>query len=95
MDNSNLPAWLESSTGQGLSLRVKSFLIGILPTVLVLSNLIGHPIIQADANAWVEITVNVIEAGIALIAVVYHAVGWIRARYYKKNQLGKFSPSRQ
>jgi hypothetical protein len=89
---STLPNWLLSSTGEGISLRVKSFLVGILPTVLVIATLLGHPVGQEDANAWVSIIVNVLEAAIALIAICFHAIGWIRARYYKKHDMGKFAP---
>ena len=91
MNETNLPNWLVSSTGEGLSLRVKSFLVGVLPTVLVVSKLIGHPILETDANTTIDLTVTLIEAGVAFLAAIYHAVGWVRARFYKKNNLGKFA----
>ena len=87
---SNLPLWLLSSTGTGLSLRVKSFLIGILPTALVVSKLIGYPILETDATAFVDIAVTVIESVVAIIAGFYQFAGWKRATFYKKNLLGKF-----
>jgi len=88
---SNLPTWLQSSTGEGLPLRVKSFLVGVLPAVLAISHLTGNPILEVDANMWVESLVVIVESAVALIAAVYHFAGWVRARYYKENNLGKFS----
>ena len=87
--------FLQSSDGSGsLSLRVKTFLIGIVPLILVVSRLAGHSLTGSDVNAGIDIVATIIEAGIALIAAVYHGIGWIRANFNKKNQLGKFMPTR-
>ncbi len=90
MENSNLPNWLVSSTGEGLAMRAKAFLVGILPTVLLLSRLFGYTLEAQDANALIDAVVVLIEGGFMLVTTVYFIQGWIRANHFKRNKLGKF-----
>ena len=86
-----LPSWLTSSTGEGLSKRWESIFSGIVPIILVLSPLFGWGVVEADLS---ELNGQIV-AGIAGIVAVWKSIsfvqGWIRAKFYKKNGLGKFS----
>lgn len=91
MEKSNLPNFLLSSTGEGLALRVKAFLVGILPAVLIIARLRGYTIAEQDASAVVDSIVTLIEGGITVISAVYMIIGFVRANHYKRNNLGKFA----
>jgi hypothetical protein len=81
---------IQSSTGDMISLRVKSFLLAILP--------------MAVAFGWIEkeqgeIGINLVGQFIlamqALIAVALHIEGWARRNYNKANNLGAFKKEKE
>ena len=91
MENSNLPKWLVSSTGEGLAMRAKAFLVGILPTVLIVSRLFGYTLEAQDANAIIDAVTLLLEGGVMVISAIYFVQGWVRANHFKRNKLGKFA----
>lgn len=84
-----------SSTGVGLSTRVKSFLTGILGAVVLVLNLIGHPLSPEEANSGVDLIVSIVAGFEMAVSAGFHAYGWLRRNFYKQQSLGKFAPSAQ
>lgn len=59
--------WFISSTGEGLSLTIKSGIVSIIPMIITVLNMIGVQATQSDlVNA-----VNEISAGVAAIMFLY------------------------
>lgn len=89
-ENQQIPWWV-SSTGEGLSVRVKSFLVGALPAVVVIAPLFGFNITEAAGNDLIASVVGTLSAVGTITAGLWHIYGWIRAFVFKKQGLGKFA----
>ena len=86
-----LPNFLLSSTGEGLAKRWEAIFSGVVPVVLLLSPLFGWGVAETDLN---ELNGQIL-AGIAGLVAAWKSIsfiqGWVRARFYKKEGLGKFA----
>ena len=89
MEEQKIP-WYVSSTGDGISLRVKSFLIGILPAILLVLKLSGYEISNEEAGSFINIIALVVSAFVTILASIYHMKGWARRNFYKTTNQGKF-----
>lgn len=90
----SLPNFLQSSDGSGdLSLRVKSFLVGLVPLAVFVSAALGHPLTTESLNGLVNDIVNIASALTLIGAAVAHVVAWKDANFRKQAGLGKFAPS--
>jgi hypothetical protein len=72
--------WLTSSEGQGLSLRVKSFVALIVP----LLSAFGIQIVSEEVDKFID-------ASFVLVFGIVHFYGWVRARRNKVMGTGKFA----
>ena len=90
MNTENTPKWLQwmiSSTGSGISLRIKSFLGG----ALAIATLNQFGIDSAGLSEGIDMLFTVIgSAGLALSGF-YQLIGWIRNKSYKRARAGKFA----
>jgi hypothetical protein len=83
--------FLLSSQGDGMSLRVKSFLIGLAPVIVLISNLMGSPIVQEDIDILIFQIVNVVSAFGTIVSAGFFIFGWARAKVFKAGKLGKYA----
>ena len=74
-------AFLTSSEGQGLSLRVKSFVALIIPLLSVL----GITLVSEDTDRYID-------SFFVLVFGIVHAYAWIRRNMHKQNKTGSFAP---
>ena len=81
--NDSQPIWL-SSTGEGLALRAKALLLGIVPIVIALSPIVGLQINENELVQGIKTVTAIISAGMFLW-------GLIRNIWYRNHKLGKFS----
>ena len=82
MDKSN---WWDSSTGNGLALRAQSMMLGVVPVVVILANLLGLE--GLTEAALTELVTQIV----AVLSAIGFIVGWVRAVYFKNKKLGKFA----
>ena len=82
---------MQSSTGEGLSLRVTGYLTALIPAIVLVSNLIGHPITEVDLNSLSSAFNLLIYSVWGILGAYMTTIGWIRRNFYKQNQLGVFS----
>jgi len=68
-----------SQDSNKLALRVKSILLGLIPLVMVISGLAGWDIGEEALHNLVEMIIDGVVAGTALVAVGQQIWGWIRA----------------
>lgn len=81
---------LKSSDGSGkLSARANSFLLGILPIVVLIAPLLGFNITEGEEG--VALVVKLIAAVEGVAAVIWHIKGWADRSFRKVNRLGVFS----
>lgn len=87
-----LPKFLLSSSGNGeLSQRAKSFLLAVLPALLLVAPIFGFKIEIAEGESLVNMLVRTIALIEGLIAVVWQIKGWSDRNFRKANKLGAFS----
>lgn len=86
-----LPNWLLSSTGEGLSKRWEAIFAGAVPVILIASKLFGWNIVETDLNDLNGQIVVIISSLVAVWKAIDFVQGWIRAQFNKENHLGKFS----
>lgn len=84
--------WITSSTGEGLSLRVKSFLVSIIPIIILVAHLSGYSITSENINSLIEQITVVISSVVTIISAIGYIYGQLRAMQYKHMQIGKFTP---
>jgi len=76
------PFWL-SSTGEGLALRAKALLLGIVPIAIAFSPLIGFQITENELIQGIEALTGLLAAGMFIW-------GLVRNIWYRNRKLGKF-----
>lgn len=87
-----IPSWLQSSDGSGdLSLRVKSFLLALLPLAYLAFKVSGHELGSGSLEDLVNEVGNFVAALTGLIAIVLHINAWARRNVYKQAGTGAFS----
>lgn len=87
---SSLPSWLVSSEGTGLSLRVKGYLLTIIPMVVIISKLLGHPLLEADLSTLSDSVVLILACAGTILGSVMSIAGWARRNFNKQQGLGTF-----
>lgn len=86
-----LPEWLQSSDGSGsLALRVKSFLLLLVPLLALGLPAAGIDITAESLNEGVELVYNLILAVTGVLAIVLQLKGWADRNFRKKNGLGAY-----
>lgn len=80
-----------SSTGDGLAKRWETFFTGLIPIIVVVSQLFGWGVTDVDLNDLMGQVTIAISSLVAVWKVIEHIQGWARAKFYKDNQLGKYS----
>lgn len=91
MNESNLPNWLLSSKGEGLSMRAKAVIGGALPFALLVAGLFGYSVDPSQTTALVDTLVDVIAAAGTVVSGVFFVRGWARRNFHRANKLGKFA----
>jgi len=80
-----------SSTGEGLAVRWETFFTGIIPAILVISQLFGWGFTQVDlTETGGQITI-IISSLVAIWKAIEHVWGWARRNLWKREQMGKFA----
>lgn len=86
-----IPNFLLSSTGEGLAKRWETVFAGAIPVILIASKIFGWNIVEVDLNELNGQIVIAISSFVAIWKAIEHIAGWVRARFYKQNSLGKFA----
>lgn len=89
----NWPSWMLSSTGEGLSLRIKGYLTEAIPLIVFVSKLLGHPIIEADIETVSSAVTLLIASVWGIFGGVMIIGGWAVRNFNKQNRLGVFNPN--
>lgn len=82
--NTTKKTWWISSTGEGLSLTIKGFLIAILPGVLVLARLLGVDLAEADFVLLIDLLAKFVAGAIIAIGVIRKILIAIKKRIDEK-----------
>ena len=81
-----------SSDGSGeLSGRANSFLVGIMPALVLILPLFGISFSPEGGTELIGIVVRFIAAVEMIIAIVWQAKAWGKRNFNKENHLGKFA----
>ncbi len=73
-----------SSTGEGLALRIKSFVALIIPIVNILLENLGVNLVAEEID-------GIIDAGFIIVFAALQVVAWTRNYIYKKESLGRYA----
>ena len=80
-----------SSSGQGLSLRLKSLLTGITSLAVLVAPLLGLDLTPESWGAGADLAEKVVGALVLAASGLFQFKGWVRARFNKENKLGRFA----
>ncbi len=81
----------QSSTGEGLAKRWESFFTGLIPAILMFSELFNWGLVKADLTELNGYVVVIISGLITVWKAIEHVHGWYRRNVYKKLGKGKFA----
>lgn len=82
---------MQSSTGAGLSLRIQGYLVTAIPTIVFISQLFGHPLVQADLSTVGDSITLIIGSVWAIFGAIMVIAGWARRNFMKANSLGAYA----
>ena len=80
-----------SSEGQGLSMRLKSLLVGLSSIAVLLGPAVGLDLTPESWGEGADIAEKIVGALVLAASGFFQFKGWVRARFNKENKLGRFA----
>lgn len=87
----NIPEFLQSSSGEGLALRWKSFAYALIPIFVIAAQLAGYDISKEAFGEAADSIGEAITYLWLLVTAVMHVKGWAERNFRKANKLGAFA----